>query len=196
MSSIPGKIVRGLRAHGLNYLAILARNELSYPRFSFTPRLRNAIIAVMDRLRSDRSREDAILKDCLQFVCDLAVISVAFDFTHCLAAAELKRRQLGLAAIEVIFVPGPEDGLRPEAPQYDQVMPIASRHWRVRHILVAMLALLPSVRGYTLCGSREEAATLISRGPDHLYPQDDRLCLPRQAARRLVHDFAAPGVQA
>jgi hypothetical protein len=194
MWSIPGKLVRGLRTHGLHYLAILAHNELSYPRFSCTPKLRNAMIAVMDRLRADRSRQDAIRKDCLQFVCDLAVISVAFDFTHCLAAAELKRRQLGLAAIEVIFVPGDVDGLREEAPQYDRVMPVASRHWRVRHILVAMLALLPSVRGYTFCGSRDEAATLISRAPSHLYPEDYRLYLPRQAARRVVHDLAAQGV--
>src|SRR5262249_34219745 len=168
-------------------------NELSYPRFAFTPGLRNAIIAVIDRLRADRSHADAIQKDCLQFVCDLAVISVAFDFTHCLVAAELKRRQLGLAAIEVIFVPGPERGAREEAPKIDRVSPPAPRHWRVRHILVAMLALLPSVRGYTFCGSREQAATLISRAPGHLYPEDYRLYLPRQAARRVVHDLAARG---
>jgi hypothetical protein len=194
MWSIPGKLVRGLRTHGFNYLAILARNELSYPQLSFTPRLRNAMIAVMDRVRPDRSRPDAIRTDCLQFVCDLAVISVAFDFTHCLAAAELKRRQLGLAGIEVIFVPGPEDGLRQEPSHYDQVMPATTRHWRVRHILLAMLALLPSVRGYTLCASREEAAALISRDAGRLYPEDYRLYLPRQAARRVVHDRAARGV--
>ena len=194
MWSIPGKLVRGLRTHGFNYLAILARNELSYPRLSFTPRLRNAMIAVMDRVNPDRSRPDAIPNDCLQFVCDLAVISVAFDFTHCLAAAELKRRQLGLAAIEVIFVPGPADGLRQEASQYDDVLPVAARHWRVRHILLAMLALLPSVRGYTLCSSREEAAGLISRDAGRVYPEDYRLYLPRQAARRVVHDLAAQGV--
>jgi hypothetical protein len=194
MWSIPGKLVRGLRTYGLGYLAILARNELSYPRFSFTPRLRNAIIAVMDRVRADRSRQDAAGKDCLQFVCDLAVTSVAFDFAHCLAAAELKRRQNGLAAIEVIFVPGNVEGLRQEAPQYDQVMPVAARHWRVRHILVAMLALLPSVRGYRFCSSRDEAATLISRVPSHLYPEDYRLYLPRQPSRRVVYDLAAQGM--
>lgn len=194
MWSIPGKLVRGLRTYGLSYLAILACNELSYPRFSFTPGLRNAIIAVMDRLRADRSHQDAIREDCLQFVCDLAVMSITFDFAHYLAAAELKRRQLGLAAIEVIFVPGNLDGLRQEAPQYDQAMPVAARHWRVRHILVAMLALLPSVRGYTFCGSRDEAATLISRVPGRLYPEDYRLYLPRQPARRVVHDLAAQGL--
>ena len=113
--------------HGLNYLAILARNELSYPRFSFTPRLRNAIIAVTDRLRPRRAPPAAAPNDCLQFVCDLAVISVAFDFTHCLVAAELKRRQLGLGAVEVLFVPGPEDGLRQEPSHYDAVMPAAAR---------------------------------------------------------------------
>jgi hypothetical protein len=194
MWSIPGKLVRGLRTYGLGYLAILAHNELSYPRFSFTPRVRNAIIAVMDRLRADRSRQDASREDCLQFVCDLAVVSITFDFAHCLAAAEVKRRQAGLAAIEVIFVPGNVDGLRLEAPQYDQAMPAAARHWRVRHVLLAMLALLPSVRGYTFCSSRDEAATLISRTPGHLYPEDYRLYLPRQPARRIVHDLAAQGL--
>ena len=194
MWSIPGKIVRGLRTHGLNYLAILARNELSYPRLSFTPRLRNAIIAVMDRIRTDRHRQDAIRQNCLQFVCDLAAMSVAFDFAHCLAAAELKRRQLGLAGMEVIFIPGPEDGLRQEAPQYDQVMPTAARHWRVRHILVAMLALLPSVRSYTFCGTREQAGALITHDRDSLYPEDYRIYLPRQPARRVVHDLAAQGI--
>lgn len=194
MWSIPGKIVRGIQTHGLKYFALRIRSELSYPRLPLARHIRNFVIAVADRLRTGDAGRRYPPKDSLQFVCDLAVISIAFDFVHSLAAAELRRRQLGLPAMEVIFVPGPEDGLRRETRQYDEAISIAARHWRVRHILLGALALLPSVRSYTVCGSREKAAALITRDPEHLYPEDYRVYLPRHPTRRVVHDLAAQGI--
>jgi hypothetical protein len=60
-------------------------------------------------------------------------------------------------------------------------------------MLVPMLALLPTVRGYALCGSREQAAALMTGNLSDLYPDDYRVFLPRQPPPSGVHDQARRG---
>src|SRR5947209_4374411 len=193
MWSTTRKIFGGFRNHGWAYVAEVASNEIIHPRFAPTLIFRKAVIAFLDRVWKRPSEIDRARMDCLQFVCDLNVCSATFDFASYLAAAEIERRRRGLKALQVVFVPRSERGLYREMSTYEEVIGLAACEWRVQHILVAMLALLPSVSGHIVCSRREEADALISRDPAYLYPDDYRTYLARQPATRVIHDRARQG---
>ncbi len=183
------KMAFGLRKRGLKYLASAFRNEMASPRFGITQCFRKVIVWSCDRL-SHRPGEAAGTGH-LRFFYDLDVAPVTFDFVSYLAGAEMERRRLGLGAIEVIFVPGRNQGVRGEFAEYDSVVNADSRHWRVRNLLLPILALLPSVKSHRICASRDEADELT--GSSAVFPADYRVFLPRYPAKRLVHDLAAAG---
>lgn len=156
--------------------------------------LRGLLIGIGDRLSRKPATNVVWADDCLQFFYDFAASSITFDFASYLAAAEVERRRRGLSGLVVIFVPGSHDGLRKELPAYEAVIDSAARNWRVRHILLPMLAQLPSVRSYAACGSRAEAQALIADDPALVYPSDYRVFLPRQPPPADIHDSARRGV--
>ena len=124
---------------------------------------------------------------------DLGVAPVTFDFASYLAAAEVERRARQLASIFVVIVPGGYHGLRKETPDYEETTDVAARHWRVRNLVLPILALLPSVAGHAVFASRAEAARLIPSGSTRLYPSDYRMALPCQPLKRVIFDHAAKG---
>ena len=194
MVSVFRKILYGLRTIGPLYLVRAVPNELARPRLALTRWLRSFLIDIGDRLSQKPAASVAWANDCLQFFYDFGAAPVTFDFATYLAAAEVERRRRGLRSLVVIFVPGSHDGLRKELPAYEAVMDTSARAWRLRHILFPMLAFLPSVRGYVVCGTRAEARALIANDPARIYPSDYRVFLPRQPPPADIHDQARRGV--
>jgi hypothetical protein len=188
------KIALRLRTYGLRYFVILTHNEMSHPRFAVTRHLRLAVLSVDDRLRAHRAAGPEAGDDCLQFVYDLSVAPITFDFASYLAAAEIERRLRGFAGIDVYFVPGRHDSIREEHPDYEAVIDSKARLWRVRHMLMPLLAFLPSTRGMIVCGTRQQAAQLLSSDPRRIYPSDYRAFLPRAPDKRVIFEHARAGV--
>jgi hypothetical protein len=186
------KVSFGLRTHGLEYLYRAPVNEFQNPRLAATRALRRAVVAMRDRL-SPGLAASARWPDALLFVYDLAIAPVTFDFVSFLAAAELIRRRRQLAHIDVVFVAGRHEGLRKELPEYEAEVDSASRNWRVRNILVPALTLLPSVRSYALCASREQAKPLLAAAEQQVYPVDYRVELPCLPSKAALHDMARAG---
>ncbi|MDC7786766.1 hypothetical protein PQJ75_08535 [Rhodoplanes sp. TEM] len=184
--------LHGLRTEGASSLVRLARNELAEPRLALTRKVRAAATAVGDHFRRATTASAAWSDDCLQLVWDLAAAPVSFDFAATLAAAEIERRKRGLAGIVVIVVPGPHHGVKRETPAHEAVEDPETRLWRLRHELLPMLALLPSVRGHAVCGDRRQAWSLIAEDDRKVYPDGYRVFLParpevaaaREEARR------------
>jgi len=187
------RIVTRLRTHGVGYLIRAPRNELRNPRLGATRRVRAALVHTVDRFAPAVRPPDMYPADCLLFAFDLGASPVTFDFATFLAGAEIERRRRGLGGIFVVFIPGAYGGLRKELPAYESTVDHARRQWRVRNVLVPLLAHLPSVRGYTVCATREQAAAILPKDSTTVVPSDFRVWLPRQPGKRLVHDHAAAG---
>jgi hypothetical protein len=194
MLALVKKIGSRLRSHGLGYFALVARTELAYPRFRATQFLRTGMIAIGDFSRKRASGVDPWSENCLQFIYDLSVSPITFDFASYLAAAEVERRLRGFDGINVFFVMEPRQGVREEAPDYEAVVSRDARLWRVRHMLLPMLGFLSSVRGVSLCASHGQARALISSDQRRIYPSDYRVSLPRNPDKWVIHEHARRGV--
>ena len=109
---------------------------------------------------------------------DLKVEPITFDILWFLAGADLQRRSLGLQHLHVVIVPGPDDGLRKENPRYEAAVDREARRWRIYNILISALSLLPSCAGFTLAGSRHEAAIIRSGTALRCYPKEYEPLLP------------------
>jgi hypothetical protein len=109
---------------------------------------------------------------------DLKVEPITFDFLWFLAGADLARRVNGLMRVHVVIVPGPEDGVREEDPAYEAVVDRDARRWRILNILVNSTALLPTCSGFTLAGSRKEAAGILSAAGGMHYPSSYESIMP------------------
>ena len=191
--SLLRQVALGLRTQGWAYVRRWPRNELLNPRQRFTPRLRTAIIAARERLCGRDEGEPAWSDDCLQLVHDLGAAPVTFDFAGYCATAEVERRRRGLEGINVLFVAGPHHGLRKELPSYERSRDVDSRHWRIRHILLPMLAFLPSVRSYAYCATPAQARALATSDAGRLFPDDYRVFLPRHPSKRDLLEHARAG---
>lgn len=123
-------------------------------------------------------RDVPINLDILYAFYDLKVEPITFDIVWFLAAADLERRRQRLGRLCVIIVPGPEEGLRSEDPRYEIVVDGAARRWRIHNVLLAIPSLLPSCTGFTLAGSREEAAALRAGAGSRVYPKTYEPALP------------------
>jgi hypothetical protein len=177
------------------YLPRALRNEFVNPRLGLTLALRRGLGAVSDlRRRSSGTAVSTWSDDTLQFVFDLSVAPITFDFVSYLAGAELERRLRGFSGLTLIIVPGGNDGVRTEPEDYDAAVDAAARRSRVRNIILPVLSFLPSVRGYVVCGTRAQASSLVSPDPAHVYPDGWRPSMPRQPLKRIVHEHAARGV--
>src|SRR4051794_14401805 len=104
MLALVKKIGSRLRDHGLGYFMLLARTEIAYPQLRATQYLRNGLISVAQLLQTRSSRDCIWSENCLQFIYDLSVSPITFDFASYLAAAEVERRLRGFDGINVLFV--------------------------------------------------------------------------------------------
>jgi hypothetical protein len=198
MLSTARKIVYGLRTQGPIYLLRAPVNELANPRLGVTRYIRHAIVGMSGlfagRFAGATAASDAWSDQSLQFFYDLSASPVTFDFTSYLATAEVERRLRGLRSLNVIFVLGPYGGVRREQPELEAAIDVETRLARLRNILIPILSFLPSVAGYAVCGSREQAKALISPDPVKLYPTDYRVFFPRQPSKHVIFDHARAGV--
>jgi hypothetical protein len=195
MSELLSKIAVGLRTRGLKYPRQAFVNELRYPRHVVTPYVRGLLIRAGQVFNRRSTSGDGWSADSLHFVYDLRVAPLTYDFASYLAAAEIERRLRSLGTISVIFVTGEDSAIRDEQPDYEAVLDREARSFRFKNIVLPMLGLLPSIEGYAMCGSRQQADALLANCPaSNLYPSDYRLFLPRQPSKRVIFDHAGSGV--
>jgi hypothetical protein len=143
--------------------------------------------------RSLASGKDPYSHEILFAFYDLKVAPVTFDFLWFLAAADLERRRRGLISVHVVIVPGPHNGVRREAEDYNAIVDAQTRHARIYNILVQACRVLPSCSGLTLAGSRREAAFLRSVVARHVLPVDYEPMLPGFPGPQSCLDAARDG---
>lgn len=110
--------------------------------------------------------------DILYMFYDLEVSPITFDFCWALAIANKKRKLLGLKYIQVVFVPGPKEGLRDEMIDYEVAVQTGDRYWRFYHLILPMIRLLPACNGAILCSKRQENLDIFKRKAKFFYPND------------------------
>ena len=187
------KVAFGLRTQGPKYLVRAPANEFANPRLPITRALRRLVRNVQSRLAAPKPSDAEWSAGALQFIFDLSVAPLTFDFISYLAAADMMRRRQRLSHMDVLFVAGDYRGVRRELPEYEAIVDAQMRIWRVRNVLAPALALLPSVRSYSYCASREQAEVLISANPSHVYPADYLLNFPCQPVKSMIHEAARNG---
>lgn len=184
---------RNLRRGGLGYLLRVPRNEMRNPRLALTKTIRTNLIRLVQHLTPPAKAPERWSDDSLIFVLDLGVAPVTFDLVSYLAGAELERRRRKLTRLFVVFIPGADQEVRHELPEYDSAITLPMRQSRVRNVLIPLLTLLPSISGHILCASRADAERLLPTDATRLFPEDFRVWLPRMPEKRVVHDRAAGG---
>jgi hypothetical protein len=175
------------------YLPRAIRNEFSNPRLGVTLVLRRWTNRILGQFHRNDNLANVWQDDSLQFVFDLSVSPITFDFASYLAGAEVERRLRGLSSLVIIIVPGNEDGVRREQADYDAAVNAAARLSRVRNIILPILSFLPSVSGYVICGTRAQAQAVVSNNPAHVYPEGYSVALPRQPLKRVIHNHGGNG---
>lgn len=194
IGDLMGKVVAGLRTRGLKYPFQAAVNELRHPRLAVTPHIRRALIRIRELFGSAGREEDIWSGDSLQFVYDLSVSPLTYDFASDLAVAEVERRARGLKSIDVIFLKGADSDIRQELPEYDALVDRDTRLFRFHNVVLPILRFLPSVSSYVVCGDRKVAKSLMAGRPErNLYPSDYRVFLPRQPSKRVIFEHAKAG---
>jgi hypothetical protein len=187
------KVAFGLRTQGPSYLVRAPANEFANPRLPITRALRRLVYRVQSRLAAPKPSDVEWSTGALQFIFDMSVAPMTFDFVSYLAAADMERRRRSLPHMDVLFVGGDHHGVRRELPAYEAIVDAQMRLWRLRNVLVPVLALLPSVRSYSCCSSREQAKVLISADPTRIYPPDFLINFPSQPVKSMIHDAARKG---
>lgn len=100
---------------------------------------------------------------------DLQVAPITFDVLWFIVGAELRRRAIGLERIAFVVVPGTEEGVREEDPNYEVVVDRAARRSRLYNILLPAMSLLPGDGAASIAGDRAAAVDLHRRA-QHVYP--------------------------
>jgi hypothetical protein len=129
----------------------------------------------------------------LYFFFDLSVCPLAYDIATFMAGAELERRRRGLERIHVIVVPGENDRLRLELPEYDAAVGEQGKRWRLHNLVLPVIGLLPSCSGYTLCASRAHARALQLLYARHVHPEGWRPAFPIAPDARKLRAAARAG---
>ena len=181
VSEILRKIGCALRTEGPRHLVAAVGHDVARAIEKLTASLRTTIGGARDRCAQAIAAKvgtPAWSHNTLQLIYDMAASPATFDFARHLAAAELERRRCDLDAINVVFVVAPEVGATAESPDAQD---IAAQRARLDTILIPMLALLPSVRSFAVCGSRSEAEVLMAHDPAKMFPSGYSIHAPRQA---------------
>ena len=173
-----------IRQNGLLWCFNRIARELWHPHFSFVQPIatftRKLFLPFSILGRSiDRAQaaKTGFSDDHIYLFYDFEVSPVTFDFCWTLALAEYERIQQGLRGVHVIFVPGKNNGLRSEDPEYELVVSHHSRVWRIHNLLLPAITLLPSFTGISLCSSRKEAAFIKSQ-VKHSSPSQYSVSIP------------------
>lgn len=178
------RLVHRLKHGGLAWLQRRLQSELAIPTTkpgrALHTLLRSAVAAAngpnaaLRRLFASSARDaDATLYAFY----DLKVQPITYDVLWFVAAADLERRRRGLAAVHPVIVPGPRNGVREEAAEYEVVVDATARGWRIYNVLAASFGCLPHCTGFTIASSRRQAG-LLRDGARHVYPAGYQTALP------------------
>ena len=113
----------------------------------------------------------ALAGDTLYAFYDLDLHPISFDVGWFVMCADQERARRGLARMHVVFVPMDEPENRPVPENYGKVIDYISRTWRFENIVLPFATLLPSSAGFTVCGTRSQAALMRSLAC-HRFPGD------------------------
>jgi hypothetical protein len=91
---------------------------------------------------------------------DLTIYPGTFDFAYFLMATEIARQKAGLKSLHVYIVRPGRDALSRLPRDYDAAVDAHAREWRISNVLLPILTLFPSVRGYSVLPDRIAASAL------------------------------------
>jgi hypothetical protein len=138
-------------------------------------------------------REKYATSDTLFYFYDFDIEPITYDFAWALCIANSKKISLGLKKIHIILVPGRVNGLRSEQPDYDEIITMEARKWRIQSIIVPIISFLDADTAFTICCSRREAQVSYLNKARHLYPARYNLSFPipynPNQAKFLKHRF-------
>ncbi|MDF1757005.1 MAG: hypothetical protein P1U74_01715 [Legionellaceae bacterium] len=117
-------------------------------------------------------------KDCLYFFYDFSVEPITYDFIWALCIANARRIELELTSLRIVFVPGFDSGLRKESLEYETIVGVDARSWRINSILLPAIKLLPFPVSISFCSTRQEAAWIKSHHVKHIYPAKYTVTFP------------------
>ena len=169
-----------LRTGGFRWLVERLHDEWQMPRTRPGQMLFRAARAA-SRVATRPSREAGVPSSAdgiLYAFYDLGVAPITFDFLWFLVGAELERKRRSLSSVHAVIVPGPRDGLRKENPELERSLDPATRRGRIINLLVPACALLPTLSGVTLAGSREQADRLVEAAANAVFPPRYEPALP------------------
>ena len=124
---------------------------------------------------------------------DLQVSAPTFDFIVFLVLAEQARIEARCNSLNIVFVPGPDEGFRMgskmvvEARGNDNIgwgtkdELVNLRKWLLRNILIPCCHLIPACKSITLCGSLSEARALQATLSKNIFPKNSTISYPRES---------------
>lgn len=188
------------RQRGLSWLIRRTMREISIPTSGPGHLLRNILrSAERSGLRATSTLSRALpgggpaARKTLYFFVDLEVCPITFDLVTGIATAELYRRSHGLTDIHAVIVPGSVGGLREETTDYGSVVDADARRWRIHNLVIPLFRLLPTISGYTVCGTRREAYANWFASAEHVFPEGYSITFPTLWQPRDVADAARAG---
>lgn len=141
-------------------------------RRTLLPRLiRGLLFKMVPRSKSPAS------DNILYCIYDLEYCPVTFDIVSTLIDCEFERKQRGCSATHLVLVPGHNEGLRVEIPEYEEAVPRDDRRMRISGILLPAVELAPGCGGYSCLGTRHEVTKFLSDKAE-IYPRDYSLLTP------------------
>ncbi|MEI6985422.1 MAG: hypothetical protein WCK65_04770 [Rhodospirillaceae bacterium] len=162
-----------LKARGWSWLAARLIDELQKPSTRPGLWLRRCNVAIHGGLLLSLAAPIRLFiapQRTVHLFFDLDVSPITFDFCFALANAELLRLRHGLERVQVVIVPGRNDGLRHEDDDYELSVDKANRRWRLNNLVIPLCRLMPSVAGLTICASRAQATAIRALFARRVYP--------------------------
>ncbi len=174
-------VVDTLRTEGVGFVwrRLRYRTPATAPGRVVHRWLRRALGAVLAPARRLAPGASALASpSVLHAFYDLEVAPLTYDAAWFAATADRERRRLGLDAVHFVVVPGRRDGMREERLVYDAVVDLEGRRWRLHHVVIPLLGLVPAAAGFTLLPSRGAASALRAAAGPRVYPRHYEPGLP------------------
>jgi hypothetical protein len=180
LSGLP-LLIDKLRTGGLDWLSERLVEEWRLPRTAAGQAFFRGVRAIGRAIAPAPEREGGAAGrlETLYAFYDLGVAPVSFDFLWFLVGAELERQRGRLNHVHVVIVPGPHAGLRRENAELETGITPQERRSRVNRMLVPTCALLPSVAGVTVAGTRGQAEELVKLAAGAVFPAGYEPAFPR-----------------
>jgi hypothetical protein len=189
-----------VQQRGMSWAIRRAQAEIQLPT-SAPSRIARNVSAMIERayLRGTATfayvlpNRGALSRDTLYVFVDLEVVPITFDVVTGLGTAELYRRRHGFKDLHIVVVPGKDEGLKEEAVDYAVILGKDALRWRIHNLLIPIFRLLPSCKGYTVCGSRREAYLTWFARTKNIFPTEYSVSFPMTFEKRDASDAARAG---